>query len=283
MKGELFRYGQNSAQVAFQSGNHRRHLVLIPGLTNGLLSLPYAPGLAATLDSQSWSLVQPLMSSSYQGFGTVNLDTDAAELRELLVYLKNERSCSDSVLMGHSTGCQDVVRFMKLYKEGQDIPNIQGVILQAPVSDQDFWETLPETESRIQKAKEMVAKGCGDDIFARLEILDNAPVTAKRFLALNQRYGDDDMFSSYFSDEDLKSVLGHMKDLRSLVLCSENDEYIPSHVDRKKLWERIGVAMGPLTEVHIIDGANHAIDGKEESLRMLITQFLDKLEKANQS
>lgn len=73
------------------------------------------------------------MYSSLQGFGTCSLDQDVSELRELLVHLKSERSCIDSVLMGHSTGCQDVVRFMKLYKDETNIPEIQGTILQAPV------------------------------------------------------------------------------------------------------------------------------------------------------
>lgn len=77
---------------------------------------------------------QHLESVFLQGFGTCSLDQDASELRDLLIHMKNERSCTKSVLMGHSTGCQDVVRFMKLYKDETDIPEIQGTILQAPVS-----------------------------------------------------------------------------------------------------------------------------------------------------
>lgn len=62
-----------------------------------------------------------------------------------------------------------------------------------------------------------------------------------------------------------------------LILCSENDEYIPNHVDRENLWQRIGRAMGPQTEVHIVQGANHGAEGAEDDIVRLVTQFLTKL------
>lgn len=39
----------------------------MPGLTNGLLALDYVPPLAAALDTLGYSLVQPVLSSSYKG------------------------------------------------------------------------------------------------------------------------------------------------------------------------------------------------------------------------
>ena len=148
MKGALFRYGSKPAQVAFQSGEHKRQLILVPGLTDGPLSLPYAPLLAQTLDSNQWSLIQAQLSSCYQahkpikragnadlcqGYGVGSLDRDAKEMHELVVHLKEKRACEAFVIMGHSTGCQDAVRFVKRYGDCADMPSLKGIILQGPV------------------------------------------------------------------------------------------------------------------------------------------------------
>jgi hypothetical protein len=42
----------------------------------------------------------------------------------------------------------------------------------------------------------------------RLELLDGAPITAQRFLSLSRPRGDDDMFSSHFTDEELAVSAG---------------------------------------------------------------------------
>lgn len=38
------------------------------------------------------------------------------------------------VMIGHSTGCQDAVRYLARHKEATDAARVLGVILQAPVS-----------------------------------------------------------------------------------------------------------------------------------------------------
>ncbi len=58
MIGRLIRYGPKPERVAFISGHGTKHALLIAGLTEGLLSLAYAPPLAAALDPLEWSLVQ---------------------------------------------------------------------------------------------------------------------------------------------------------------------------------------------------------------------------------
>ncbi|CAN0388040.1 unnamed protein product, partial [Ectocarpus sp. 13 AM-2016] len=62
---------------------NRRHAVFVPGLTDGLLALDYVPELAAALDRLGFSFVQPVLSSSYQGYGTSSLRQDVEELDEL--------------------------------------------------------------------------------------------------------------------------------------------------------------------------------------------------------
>jgi hypothetical protein len=74
MQGTLFKYGPGSAHVAFKSpatAKHARcsgqlHLVLLGGLTDGLLFAPYCEKLAAAAGDLGWSLVQAQLTSSYQ-------------------------------------------------------------------------------------------------------------------------------------------------------------------------------------------------------------------------
>lgn len=72
------------------SGRHPRHVVLVGGLTDGLLFAKYVAPLAAQLEARQWSLVQTLLSSSHTGYGLASLDQDARELRQLAAHLKAE-------------------------------------------------------------------------------------------------------------------------------------------------------------------------------------------------
>lgn len=110
------------------------------------------------------------------------------------------------VILGHSTGCQDAVRYgFKYFGSGREhIPQLLGLILQAPVSDQEYLKDKSSTARLLANAKEMVAEGHGEEIVGRAWDLGGTPVTARRFIALAERGGDDDMFSSYFSDQELQ-------------------------------------------------------------------------------
>lgn len=177
LQGTLFRYGPGAAHVAFLSGSgparHPRHAVLVGGLTDGLLAVPYAAPLAARLHAAGVSLVQTLLSSSHTGYGLASLDQDAEELHLLAAHLKDAHgsqvgpawggarqrwrpapgarcllrrrplagpsSCCAPVqgftIIGHSTGCQDAVRYAQRYRSSAAAPPLQAVVLQAPVSD----------------------------------------------------------------------------------------------------------------------------------------------------
>ena len=54
----------------------------------------------------------------------------------------------------------------------------------------------------------MVAEGRGHEIVTMQ--YGFAPMSANRYLSLTQKGGADDMFSSDFTDEELKGLLGHM-------------------------------------------------------------------------
>lgn len=60
------------------------------------------------------------------------------------------------------------------------------------------------TKERIAAGKQMVADGKEEEILFRDYEWDGVPLCARRYLALSERYGDDDTFSSYFTKEDFK-------------------------------------------------------------------------------
>jgi len=89
LSGCLYRYKHPSWPAPLQAFEspaahaHRKYCVYIGGLTDGLLACSYVEALGAALDERGWSLVQPVLSSSYAGFGCSSLQRDADELAPL--------------------------------------------------------------------------------------------------------------------------------------------------------------------------------------------------------
>uniref|UniRef100_A0A7I4DMQ7 Uncharacterized protein n=1 Tax=Physcomitrium patens TaxID=3218 RepID=A0A7I4DMQ7_PHYPA len=207
LQGILFKYGSKSNQVAFKTGNYKQQVVFIGGLTDGFLATDYVEPLAKALEAEKWSLVQPLLTSSYTGFGTSSLKEDAVEIELLLNYLIDQEDSEGFILVGHSTGCQDIVHYLRT--GGHCTRAVRGAILQAPVSDREFRATLPETQPMLELAERMIKEGKGEELMPR-DASPEAPITANRFRSLCAYMGDDDLFSSDFTDAQLKALLGHM-------------------------------------------------------------------------
>lgn len=93
--------------------------------------MPYLPTLHASLPA-NWSLVQLITSSSYSGFGLGSLKRDADEIATALRYLRTELNKERIVLIGHSTGTQDVVQLFRQYREAPE--RVDAVVLQASIS-----------------------------------------------------------------------------------------------------------------------------------------------------
>lgn len=63
------------------------------------------------------------------------------------------------VLMGHSTGCQDLMTYLL---ERHSKTPVSGAILQAPVSDREAFVSVAHAAIR-REAEEMVRNGRGDE------------------------------------------------------------------------------------------------------------------------
>jgi hypothetical protein len=71
----------------------------------------YPSTIAKSLPAD-WTIAEVLLSSSYRGWGTSSLQKDVKELAECVGYFSSLRPGREIVLMGHSTGCQDVMEYV---------------------------------------------------------------------------------------------------------------------------------------------------------------------------
>ncbi|CAL5413297.1 unnamed protein product [Camellia sinensis] len=289
-RGVMFKYGPKPIQVAFKTGDYKQQVIFIGGLTDGFLATEYLEPLAIALDKEKWSLVQFLLSSSYSGYGisslkqrrkdpkptivhkdvlmkTCLLKVDAIELDQLINYLINKEDSEGVVLLGHSTGCQDIVYYMRTNAACSRA--VRAAIFQAPVSDREYLATLPETAAMIDLASTMISEGRASELMPR-EANPDAPITASRYHSLCAYNGDDDMFSSDLSDDQLRMRLGHMSNTPCQVLFSMADEYVPEYVDKKALVDRLCKAMGGAEKVEIEWGTHSLSNRVEEAVQAII-------------
>jgi len=271
--GSLFKYGDGGAHVAFYSGppDAQRILVLLGGLTDGLLPTPYTVPLGEILSRLGWGMVQPLLSSSHLGYGSGSLQRDSDEIDMLIRYMAQTRGEEAKfVILGHSTGCQDAVWHCC---RGKEANRLCGIILQAPVSDRESSGGKPEVAKNVARAQELVDAGKGECLMPH--DVDMAPMTAYRYLSLNGVKGDDDMFSSDFTDEELKERLGHVK-VPCLIAYSMADEYVPASIDKAKVSERMAAQMADATVLLVPDGDHSLYKGTDVFLQS-VEAFLSKI------
>lgn len=301
LTGQLFLYARGRA--AFESTPPTvdssppplptKKCILLGGLSDGLLPVPYTSLLEQACHQNNWSLVQPILSSSYLGFGHGSLDRDVQELEELFEYLSDHRNGEEFALVGHSTGCQDAVCFLET-AQSKCRQQLKLVALQAPVSDREGTEVEDEgLAEKLATAQQLVAEQKGDEMLPRS--FHWAPMTAQRFVDLHSRGGKDDYFSSDYTDAELGKRLEHVSQspqqhpsLKVLVAFSGSDQYVPEHVDKVKLTERLVRAMNgefgdsgesaksSVAEALYIDNGDHNLSGPEES-KIFVDKFAEFL------
>lgn len=267
LAGRLYQWGQN--KVAFESGciGSLVKIIVLGGLGDGLLACKWVPALSDAAREKEWAVVQPTLTSSFGGHGTSNLRQDAEELTALVNDLVDNRGAEKVAIVGHSTGCQIAVTFMRLADRFVRT-RVVAVALQAPVSDQESLQ--PSLEHFVGFAESNAHRK--DDLMPREAHF--VPISIGRFLSLYSKSGneDDDMFSSYLTDDQLTSKLGHLKGVPVLVAYSMSDEYVPSRFslqDKETLVGRLAGAMGEGAVPLMLTGASHSLaepaDGSAQS------------------
>ena len=300
-EGEVFLYDQMLGYAGFEArsgpvpAEGSKAVVCIGGLTDGLLSLRYLPPLASELRQVGWRTFQPVLQSSYRGWGFASLDDDAAGIDKFLSFLHANRGISEVVLLGSSTGCQDAVHYLKV---GQFVNLVTGIVLQAPVSDREALEVEAAPEHQVQSlhefaelATKMISEGRGDEVLPRDACQLFGPpdvITAYRFDSLTRRLADDDMFSSDLSDDELKQKLGHVH-VPALLVASADDEYVPKSVDPSMLCRRMGDAMAAgvaeTVQTLVLEQGGHGVRGQKAQVPFLdgVVKFVTRLDTASSS
>jgi pimeloyl-ACP methyl ester carboxylesterase len=254
LQGELFLYAQGRA--AFESPTSSPNkCILLGGLSDGLWPVPYTADLESAIGAIGWSLVQPILSSSYTGFGHGSLDRDVTELDELIDHLVDVRGATRVAMVGHSTGAQDIVHFIR---HGRQADKVVAAALQAPVSDREAATICHDADMDEQDHQHQLNENLAvatrmrddkrlDELMPRAAFW--APITASRYLDLTVRGGRDDYFSSDYTDTELYERLAHLQTTRCLFACSGADEYNPKTVDIPLLMERLcRAAAGTMAE-----------------------------------
>ena len=288
--GTLFQYSSFPSLSAFESKpSQPNKCILIGGLSDSLIPVPYTQNLQQTCNDLGWSLVQQTMSSSGLGFGHGSLKRDTEEISKLMEYLICHHNASNFVIVGHSTGCQNAIHLTK-YGDSDILQHLKGIALQAPVSDREgaMADNPKEYESNIAHAKKLQEQGREDEMMPRNAFW--APITAYRFLSLQEKGGDDDFFSSDFTDEELAVRLKHVSQcgeffgLRALVAFSKEDEFVPDHVDKDLLLERLCKAMNTectdgnlVATALMLENSNHNLSNDEDEKGSFVNAVRDML------
>lgn len=278
MYGNLFVYDSQSKLVAFESGAllSSRCLILLGGLTDGLLSLPYVERFSSKLESLSkpYSLIQPLLRSSNLQYGWHNIDNDVEDLKTLINYLVNNRnSLTSIILMGHSTGCQDIIHYLHQEKPH---PKIIQVILQGPVSDRQYLSRLSSTQNQLEY--------CYQNKHDRNEwlprYLHDPPLTIERCLSLNEKNSLEDLFSSDLTDEQLKNIYENIE-IPITWIWSKQDEYVPDDIkDEVENFVQTKLANQTNSTFILLENADHAVNNQQEQIYM-IEQIIQIISSSN--
>lgn len=287
---------QNSNRVAFDhcqsTESSPNKILFIGGLTDGLLTVPYVVPLVDALPA-SYSLVEVLLSSSYVGWGTSSLSRDVLEIGECVNYFRNLVR-GKIVLLGHSTGAQDVMHY--IISSGVR-PDIDGAILQGGISDREamlMFMKAQEYEKSVMIAREFIDGGRGEDCLPSnlTGLVFPGPASANRWMSLASpgpdHSGEDDYFSSDFDDDRLGKIFGKAGSTKVpiCILFGEKDPYVPLTVNKAALvgkWiECIKKEGGVVDEDSgVIEGATHTLKeaGKPlENLKRRIIGFLGRID-----
>jgi hypothetical protein len=196
-------------------------LLFVGGLGDGMATTSYMSALVYALQPTQWSLFTINLTSSYQAWGLGHLDRDTTEIAQCIEYVNEYKQAKFGgggkvVLMGHSTGSQDVLHYLyrsnphtSLSSFDKDLqhmkrPVIDGAIMQAPVSDREAIHWVLEKGIGSKKASDcreayekLIAiaqeearnnRACDTllplDITSQLGYPASHPVSCRRFLSL---------------------------------------------------------------------------------------------------
>jgi pimeloyl-ACP methyl ester carboxylesterase len=273
MKGEILLYEANKRLTVFTGGDSASNLcvLLIGGLGDGFLTVPVSEGLAAFCSRRNIKFAQALLSSSYKSFGFSSVKQDAQELECCMDYLLclNPELCF--VLVGFSTGGQDVIHFLNYnLKEHQ---RVIGAVLMSMVSDRDYAENSEDPQFKhLEMATKMIKEGNGNEMMPRsADFFEGHPITAYRYHSLISPHGDDD-FVSLDLPADYQKQFFSFKTPVTIVYAGA-DQYIPKNIAINDLVKKMK-QFTPVKQIKVIKDADHELSASSSQQEFL--NFLEQ-------
>lgn len=271
-------------------------LVWVGGMGDTVGSVAYPFTLAQSLGPK-WCLVTCSLSSAGLGWGVRSIATDAEEMAKIISYLKEKRPGGKIVIMGHSTGCQDCMEYT-VGKGAEGRPSVDGVILQAPVSDREALENELPKDFKLeadQLALKMCRGGLDKDampnrltkpVFGRLAI------SARRWVDVSSpgpdHSGADDYFSSDLPVERLKTTFGKLPASSPLLILYSGSDASAPQVDANTVvskWTRVVKESGGNIDDKnggVVAGASHNLNNNPDTVvQDLVTRvvnFIDRID-----
>lgn len=283
-RGLVHQYSNPQVAFEFEPSGSKKVIIVIGGLTDGLLTVNFAPSLAEAVKELGYSVVHIQMSSSYKGWGITSLDSDVKEIKQLINYLKSPKGGNREriIILGRSTGSQDVIRYLLRHPE-----TVDAGIMDAAVSDRQGLSPKVDPsllEQLNAEAKRLVDEGKQKQVLGPLfaKFMFNTPITAYRWCSLMLPGGDDDYFSTDLTDDTLKETFGRIQK-PFLVLENENDEFVPKTIDKSALIERWKSVSNPAywsKNSGLLQGASHLVSEPEgqQNLNKLVISFIKEFD-----
>lgn len=210
-------------------------LIFVNGLGDSLLAGGWFTSLGRCFSSD---LALPFgvfayvtLRSHNSRHGLYGLEEDAEDIDAAIRHVCRECSVTKITLMGHSTGCQDMLTWYRRFY-GSDVSyKLKRLILQGGVSDH---EAAP-MYAGVEELRQAVTHMSDNDLIVCM----GTAMRVQRFRSLFvERWGEEDMFHSQRpSYPDLAGV-----QVPCLILYSLHDQYVPASVDKAALMRRFEAA-----------------------------------------
>lgn len=213
----------------------------------------------------AWGEGTKLGGSCYEIFEESKFDIQGS-----IEYLKTLGK-SKFILMGHSLGGSKVVNYILKNKS----PEIIAAILLAPTDMVGWANTDSNNQKYLQKAKDLLAKGKGEEIVGFQCWLDKTPISAQSYPGLCEPGTAVDIYA----DKEVESSMGNVG-IPMLISYGDADigiTEIDGNIDK---WiTRVNRIKNSNTQISIIKNASHSFKTHEEELEILVEKFLKEVRK----
>lgn len=210
-------------------------------------------------EGNSWGEGTKIGGSCFEIFEESEYDIQGA-----INYLKTIGK-TKFILMGHSLGGSKVVNYLV----SKSRPEVIKAILLAPTDMVGWANTDPNNQTYLQKAKDLLAKGQGEELVGAECWLDKTPLSAQTYPTICESGRPVDIYGG--SEAPLGKV-----EIPMLIAYGNTDIGITKIDGSMDKWlERVNKIKNPNTQISMIKDASHSFKTHESELATAVEEFLN--------